>query len=365
VSDFTDDITDYGFPHPESLIAQRPIAHRPDARLLLVRREPETGLPRFEDLRVSDLPEVIAANPKLARMRWVRNRSAVLPARFYAQRESGARHEIVLIEEKSPRKWEVILRNSAKLKFPETLRAENSALELVVHGPNEIEFQSEPEEVAAFLALQGEMPLPPYIKARLREEDRDRYQTIWADRTKSLSAAAPTASLHFDEALLTRLVAGGVRFEDIYLHVGLGTFEPLRQPKLSAHTLHEERFEVEAGPLSSLRAHASGSSGFLAVGTTALRTLESLSLGVEPPRPDARFETTSRGILGRTRLFVRPGFEFRYTRALWTNFHLPESTLFVLVATFAGSRTLAKEAYSFAVAREYRLFSYGDATLWI
>jgi S-adenosylmethionine:tRNA ribosyltransferase-isomerase len=220
--------------------------------------------------------------------------------------------------------------------------------------------------LATLLAQVGEMPLPPYIKKREAARDLARYQPVWALGEHEKSVAAPTASLHFTPELLDALKQSGVEFADSVLHVGLGTFEPVRCEKLSEHELHDERIFVAAEDLRKLDERARAKRPILCVGTTALRCLESLPLAGESLRPEVRCERLGDGSLsGRTRLFVKPGFEFRYTSALLTNFHLPESTLFVLVATFANSRTLAQEAYAHAIEKKYRFFSYGDASLWV
>ncbi|MBS1986121.1 MAG: tRNA preQ1(34) S-adenosylmethionine ribosyltransferase-isomerase QueA [Bdellovibrionales bacterium] len=363
----TDRLEDYAFDLPEELIAQDPAPTRESARLLVVRREPSGGMPRFEDLRVSDLPALIASEPKLQRAVWVRNRSRVIPARFYARRPSGGRHEIVLLEEKSPRVWTAIVRNQAAFHYPQILHPEQKSEQTFTSPePGVLDFSQWPEPVEAFLEAHGEMPLPPYIRKRVAARDRERYQTVWARSDRAASVAAPTASLHFTPELCRNIESNGGQFADIVLHVGLGTFEPVRSPTLSGHELHAERIEVEAPTLQLLRQGLAAGRPRITVGTTALRTLESLSINGEPTRPGAQLALAPDGsIRGKTQLFVRPSFEFRYTNALFTNFHLPASTLFVLVACFAGSRQLALEAYEHAIARKYRFFSFGDASLWL
>jgi S-adenosylmethionine:tRNA ribosyltransferase-isomerase len=218
-----------------------------------------------------------------------------------------------------------------------------------------------------WLWQHGEMPLPPYIKSRDPMRDKNRYQAVWADPEQNGSAAAPTASLHFDLELERTLQNRGVIFLNTYLHVGLGTFEPVRVEKLSAHELHSEKMFIQR---ESAKALKNPEQSFLAVGTTALRTLESAAHFLDAERSKNLSELDLKcdqyeNIVGSTRLFVRPGYEFKRTKHLWTNFHLPESTLFVLVSCFAGSRKLALEAYQHAIEHKYRFFSYGDASLWI
>jgi S-adenosylmethionine:tRNA ribosyltransferase-isomerase len=368
--DLSDFLADYHFELPEELIAQEPSAKRSEARLLLVRRDPPTGLPRFEDLSISDLPALVRETPQLRDSLWLRNRSRVLPARFYAKRPSGSRHEIVLLEETSPGLWSALMRNSAKMHFPQELFVDGlppgEEQRILCPSPGVVDVRSLKQPLSQLLSRVGEMPLPPYIKKREAARDQARYQPVWALQEHEKSVAAPTASLHFTDELLSSLEKSGVEFADSVLHVGLGTFEPVRCERLSEHELHDERIYVDSKDFHKLDERARAKRPILCVGTTALRCLESLPLAGHSLRPEVRCEQTAEAsISGRTRLFVKPGFEFRFTSALLTNFHLPESTLFVLVATFADSRTLAQEAYAHAVANRYRFFSYGDASLWI
>ena len=357
---FSDSIHDYNFELPAELIAQKPASKRDEARLLVVRRNPTAGLPRFEDLLVSDLPQLVAQTPSLKDAIWVRNRSRVLPARFYVRRPTGGRHEVVLLEEIPSDGglvsgvWKALIRGQADFKYPQALTADTDSawknFAIVSPEPGLIDLRALGSQQKEFLESVGEMPLPPYIKNRNQARDRERYQSVWADESKTKSAAAPTASLHFTPELVSKLEAAGVRFADLYLHVGLGTFAPVRVELLSQHTMHSEALEVSETTRALVSQAATPSC--VAIGTTALRAVESL------PRGDAPTPTS-------TNLFVKPGFEFRYTRHLWTNFHLPESTLLVMIATFAGSLELALEAYQHAVDRKYRFFSYGDASIWI
>jgi len=366
---FSDFLRDYTFELPEELIAQSPPAERGDSRLLVVRREPERGLPRFEDLAFRDLPSLAREDGALRDRLWVRNVSKVFPARFYARRPTGGRHEIVLVRESEESGvWEAIVRGVSSFRYPQTLSPEKAPhLSFVATGPTTLDLRAL-GELRPLLEEIGEMPLPPYIRSREATRDRDRYQTIWAAAGAEKSVAAPTASLHFDRSVVAELENAGARFVDTLLHVGPGTFAPVRVERLSEHELHEEEIAVPRASLETLRREAalSSSPSFVAIGTTALRNLESLSLRDEALDARVRLrDDGDGGLRGATRLFVRPGHEFRYARALLTNFHLPESTLFVLVATFAGSLALARDAYAHAVSHRYRFFSYGDASLWI
>ncbi len=356
-------ITDYDYELPESLIAQNPAARRSDARLLLVRRNPLPGELRFEDLLIRDLPRLLASEEKLKNALLFRNRSKVFPARFYAHRPSGSRHEIVLIEALNPEKtlWKAIIRNSRRFHYPETLRVESEGnYSVLVPEENKVDLSLLGEKPLESLDRFGEMPLPPYIYERESLRDRERYQSVWALPNEAASAAAPTASLHFDDGLLAE-IENVADFVDLILHVGLGTFEPLREIELDKNNLHSEQLSI---PRSSAALMESSDRTRIAIGTTALRCMESFALREKSPL--VKFAVDSRGDWsGETRIFIRPGFEFRVADALLTNFHLPKSSLLVLVASFAGSKTLALEAYQHAVKKNYRFFSYGDASLWI
>lgn len=360
-------IADYDFELPEELIAQTPASARSEARLLVARRHPERGLPAIEDLQVKDLPELLRTEPALKNSLWVRNRTRVIPARFYAKRPTGSRHEIVLLEEESPGRWRAIIRGVNSFKYPQTLHPETEpALSFTSPEPGLLDFTSWKEPVRDFLERVGEMPLPPYIRSRIPSRDKERYQSIWAAPQKAESVAAPTASLHFTPELCAAMEREGASFTDLYLHVGLGTFEPVRVERLENHKLHEERFEVPAATKAELISAISQKKPLVAVGTTALRTLEGLPWMGEPLSPLVKMQTHPDGSWsGRTGFFIRPGLECRYARALFTNFHLPQSTLLVLVATFTGSWKWVQEVYKHAVDHKYRFFSYGDSSLWL
>ena len=359
MDDYSDLIADYDFELDPALIAQRPEKKPDDARLLLVRLHPEKGMPRFEDLQVKDLPRLVAETPSLQKMMWVRNRSKVLRARFYAKRESGGEHEIVLVEPLEGGRWKAMIRREARLKFPCELDCGGEKVLVLDKGLVSFEKLSVPLE--NFLNLHGEMPLPPYITERNDEEDSRRYQSIWAQDQHASSVAAPTASLHFTDKLWSQLTEDfSIPVFDLALHVGLGTFEPVRAERLSEHKIHGENFEISSRQFeSAVDYFAKYGRNFLCLGTTSLRCLESLSLkfGLSQKSEDV--------IYGRSEVFIKGDFPFQYCRALWTNFHLPQSTLLALVSSFCGSRVLALEAYNRAVKKKYRFFSYGDASLWI
>jgi S-adenosylmethionine:tRNA ribosyltransferase-isomerase len=352
-SDLPNSLAAYSYDFEESSIAHFPSDRRDESKLLLIRRHPEGGLPRFEDLKFSDLPQIVEQNSFLKDYLWVRNRTRVLPARLFAKRQTGSRHEIVLTEKLSPTSWKALIKNGAKLKFPEQLKIEGSEDVLCVRSPDEVSFSS--LDAVARIESFGRIPLPPYIKRDVVEADRERYQPVWS-QGPALSSAATTASLHFTNELWDKLKSQQIQSADTCLHVGRGTFEPLRTDDLSAAQLHLEPYELLLSEAQKIQQ----ASKVLAIGTTACRlteTVASLDLSKESLMQDL--------IRGQTRLFVRPGYEFKKVSALMTNFHLPQSSLFVLVSVFAGSLKLSQEAYRYALSKKYRLFSYGDASLWI
>jgi S-adenosylmethionine:tRNA ribosyltransferase-isomerase len=307
------DISELDYELPEELIAQHPAEQRDASRLLVYRRATgETAHHGF-----SDLPQLLSGELVVV------NDTRVVPARLRVERASGGRVEVLLIEPVSDGVWEVLARPSRRLRAGERLgRVE--LLEPCGEGRWLVRLDGEPD---------GEMPLPPYIHEPLA--DPERYQTVYARRAGS--AAAPTAGLHFTTELL-----GSLDPAKVTLHVGLDTFRPVAGETLEDHVLHGERYEVEAGEWGRI----SEAERVLAVGTTTVRVLETVARTSE--------------LAGRTSLFVTPGFEFRRVDALLTNFHLPESTLLMLVCAFGGYDAVM-QAYRHAVSERYRFFSYGDA----
>jgi S-adenosylmethionine:tRNA ribosyltransferase-isomerase len=276
------------------------------------------------------------------------NDTRVIPARLYGHKDSGGKIEM-LVERLLDGRHALAHVRASKPPKPGTELLLDGGHRLLVTGREDDLFQVESphESIASILAAVGHMPLPPYIERADAEEDRERYQTVFARHPGAV--AAPTAGLHFDEAMLARLEAMGVGRVYLTLHVGSGTFQPLRVDNLDEHLMHAEYCQVDEAAVEQIRAAQARGGRVVAVGTTVARTLESAALSGE-----------LRAFQGDTRLFIRPGFNFRCVDALLTNFHLPESTLLVLLCAFAGyAQTLA--AYRHAVAREYRFFSYGDA----
>jgi S-adenosylmethionine:tRNA ribosyltransferase-isomerase len=338
-------LSDFDFALPEDLVAQEPVSPRDASRLLVL---PPAGPP--EHRRFAELEALLAPGDLL-----VFNDTKVIPARLVGRKGTGGKVELLLCEPLDGgmgRRWRAMgqaskpIREGARIHF-EALEARVLAAE--GEGFYVVELDREGAALEAALERAGRIPLPPYIRRAPGELDRARYQTIWARSPGS--AAAPTAGLHFTEPLLARLEARGVARTAVTLHVGPGTFLPVRGDSIAEHRMHAERYEVSRAAADAVAACRARGGRVVAVGTTSVRTLESAF-------EDGRVATGP----GRTALFVRPGHAFRTVDALVTNFHLPRSTLLMLVCAFGGTeRVLA--AYREAVARRYRFFSYGDAML--
>jgi S-adenosylmethionine:tRNA ribosyltransferase-isomerase len=339
-------LADFDYELPEALIAQAPIRSRDAARMLVVRPDSLT------DAGVRDLPAQLAPGDLM-----VVNDTRVIPARLHARR-GAARVELMLNRCEGGGRWHALVRNARRLRAGDTVAIEGApgCTALVLGAPEDgavwLDFGPDPAALAAALESAGEVPLPPYIR---RPEgptagDAADYQTIFARSPGAV--AAPTASLHMTEALLAALAARGVGIARVTLHVGAGTFLPVREADPRRHKLHQEWCEVT--PATALAVNAARAAGgrILALGTTALRTLESAAA------PDG----TLLPFRGLTELYVLPGHRFRLVDALMTNFHLPKSTLLMLVSAFAGTRRM-QAAYAHAIAQKYRFFSYGDASL--
>ncbi len=333
---------------PEELIAQAPLRERDAARLLVL----NTGSSELAHRKVLDLPQLLA--PSLI----VLNDTRVIPARLHAKKASGGRVEILLVERLSEpgheERWLALGKASKGLRPGTVLQVEDSPVEIAIHalrGHGEIELSVRAKEpVAQALARYGRIPLPPYIRRAPDASDLTRYQTVFAAHDGAV--AAPTAGLHLSDALLAGLRAQGHELATVTLHVGPGTFAPLRSEVLAEHHMHEERYVVpESSALAIARARSEGRQ-VLAVGTTVVRALESAATpeGVVEPRT------------GSTSIFIYPPYTFRVVDALLTNFHWPCSTLLALVMAFGGIEPV-RSAYRQAVAERYRFFSYGDAML--
>ncbi len=327
---------------PEERIAQTPVEPRDHSRLMVIHRD--TG--EIEHRHFYDIIEYLNPGDCL-----VINETKVIPARLYGERPTGGACEVLLLKQLGPKRWETLVRPGKKLKPGAEVvfgdgRLRCRVMETTDVGGRIVEFECEGSFEAALDAL-GEMPLPPYIHEKL--EDRDRYQTVYAKQDGS--AAAPTAGLHFTPELMDRIRQKGVDIVPVLLHVGLGTFRPVKVENIEEHEMHSEYFEVT--PQAAERINAARQSGgrIIAVGTTSVRTLESAA-------EDGRLVAKR----GDTNIFIKPGYRFQLVDALITNFHLPGSTLIMLVsALWDRERILA--AYRIAVEEEYRFFSFGDAML--
>ncbi|MBQ8992278.1 tRNA preQ1(34) S-adenosylmethionine ribosyltransferase-isomerase QueA [Candidatus Saccharibacteria bacterium] len=336
--------SDFDYDLPKDLIAQTPLKDRASSRLLVVDRENDT----FRDRTFRDIIEYLSPGDAL-----VLNETKVLPARIIrVKKETGGAVELLLLKNLGGDKWECLarpgkrLRPGTELDFGDGLLAAK-VLEKLDGGIIQVEFSYD----GIFLELLerlGTMPLPPYIHAQLK--DQSRYQTVYA---KNLgSAAAPTAGLHFTPELLEQISAKGIKIVKITLHVGLGTFRPVEVEDVQAHKMHTESYEISAEAAETLNRVKNAGGKIVAVGTTTVRTLETAA------REDGSFEACS----GETSIFIYPGYKFRAVDCLITNFHLPKSTLLMLVSAFAGE-DLIKRAYAHAVREQYRFFSFGDAML--
>ena len=345
-------LSDFDFDLPEHLIATRPARPRSAARMLVAEGD------RISDAHVYDLPGLLRPGDRL-----VLNDTRVMPARLSGLRhrlgeagETAARIELTLMEPAPGGRWHALLKPLKKVRDGEVIRFAAGLEAEVVSRDDGIVTVAFDREGAAFetaLAEAGEMPLPPYIAGRRKADAQDRvdYQTIWARRSGAV--AAPTASLHFDEALVTVLEARGVSITYVTLHVGAGTFLPVKTDDVSRHKMHAEWGEVTAVAAAEIAETRSLGGRIIPVGTTALRLLETAGRGgaVEP-------------WIGETDIFITPGFRFHMADALMTNFHLPKSTLMMLVSAFMGTDRI-RRIYAHAVAQTYRFFSYGDASLLV
>jgi S-adenosylmethionine:tRNA ribosyltransferase-isomerase len=335
---------DFSYDLPSELIAQAPPSERSAGRMLVL--DGATG--GMADRRVHDLPGCLESGDLL-----VLNDTRVIAARLFGHKPSGGRVEILL--ERALAGREALAQLSASKPARAGLEVHTAGGTVrVLAREAELWRIALPAPALEFFETFGEVPLPPYIRRAPAPSDRERYQSIFAREPGAV--AAPTASLHFDQPLAEALAARGVDRAFVTLHVGAGTFQPVRGDDLAAHVLHAERASVGSATCEAIRRTRARGGRVVAVGTTVVRALESAALAAA--RTGGRLEPWS----GDTRLFITPGFRFQVSDALLTNFHLPESTLLMLVCAFAGrDRVLA--AYRHAVAARYRFFSYGDAML--
>ena len=334
---------DFDFDLPEELIAQTPLEKRDASRLLVV--DKETGA--FSDQHFDQIIDQLQPGDAL-----VMNNTRVLPARLYGIKpETGGHVELLLLKNTQGDDWEVLakpakrLRVGAQISFGDG-RLTATVIEELDHGGRIVRFAYEGIFLEVLESL-GEMPLPPYIHEKLA--DRERYQTVYAKENGS--AAAPTAGLHFTEELLEQIAAKGVELVYLTLHVGLGTFRPVSVDSLDDHEMHSEFYSLSEEAAQTLRQVKAKGGRVIAVGTTSIRTLETIG---------SKFQGQIQADSGWTNIFIKPGYDWKVVDAFSTNFHLPKSTLVMLVSAFAG-RSLTLEAYEHAIAERYRFFSFGDA----
>jgi len=328
---------DFRFDLPPGLIAQVPLPRRSASRLLTL----EGGNGAWADRWIRDLPSLLDPGDLL-----VFNDTRVVPARVHGVKPTGGRVEMLLERVGAGRQAWVQLRASKGFKDGASVRTAGGVVR-VLSREDDLWLVELPQEAFAFFETCGETPLPPYIERAPDDRDRERYQTVFARERGAV--AAPTASLHFDTGLLAALDARGVAREFLTLHVGAGTFQPVRAATLGAHRMHAERVTVSQAVCDATKRARAAGRRVIAVGTTVARALETAAAG-----------GTLAPFAGDTRLFIYPGCHFRVVDALLTNFHLPESTLLMMVSAFAG-RDHVLAAYAHAVAARYRFFSYGDA----
>ncbi len=342
-------LSDFDYELPNELIAQFPLSSRSSSRLLIVDQETQTSEPVFQDAYFTDIVGLLKKGDLL-----VFNDTKVIPARVFGYKATGGKAEILV---------ERILDESQILCQIKTSKAVQPLSKLFLGDPNSPEevtviarhTSPDSQEISpffiiafannAFETLQriGELPLPPYIKHSATEEDQNRYQTVYAKTPGAV--AAPTAGLHFDQKLLSQLESLGVEIAHVTLHVGSGTFSPVRSEDLSQHQMHYERYSISPKTRSAIDAAQREGRRIISVGTTSLRALES---------------AVTMGDNGDTNLFITPGYPFKVVNALITNFHLPKSTLLMLVSAFSQFSTI-QLAYQHAIKKKYRFFSYGDA----
>lgn len=332
---------DFSYTLPDRLIAQHPPQNRVDARLLVV----DPSRAEITDSQFVELPNWLGKHDLL-----VFNNTRVIPGRLHGHKVSGGKVELLLERLLDQRRALVHLRANRSPSIGTRLLFEQAEASVVARHDAlfELAFDCR-QDLLDYFRQYGHMPLPPYIRRPDEALDRERYQTVFGCREGAV--AAPTASLHFDQSMFERLAAAGIARAEVTLHVGAGTFQPLRVDDLDSHIMHAEHIEVPAETVAAIEQTRKRGGRVVAVGTTVVRTLEA-----------AAQQGALTAFSGDTRLFIRPGFRFRVVDAMLTNFHLPESTLLMLVSAFAGHQ-LTMRAYRHAVEQAYRFFSYGDAML--
>jgi len=335
-------VSEFNYELPERLIAQVPIEKRDESRLMILDREKQT----IEHKTFKDIIDYLEPGDCL-----VRNNTKVLPARLYGQKETGAHVEFLLLNRIEGDIWESIVRPGNKLHVGTKVIFGNGLLEAEIldtmpGGTRKVKFKYE-GIFNEILDQIGLMPLPPYIHEELKENDR--YQTVYAQHEGS--AAAPTAGLHFTPELLQKLEEKGVKIANVTLHVGIGTFRPVKVENIEEHDMHSEHFYIKQEDVDKINEAKKNGKRVISVGTTSCRVLESIA-----SQENGQVQATE----GDTKIFIYPGYKFKCIDGLITNFHLPESTLLMLVSALAG-KDYVMGAYKEAVEQEYRFFSFGDA----
>ena len=336
-------VSDFDYDLPERLIAQHPSEKRDESRLMVLNREKQT----IEDKVFKDVIDYLNPGDCL-----VRNNTKVIPARLYGRKETGANVEFLLLKRIHDDTWEVIVRPGRKLLKGAKVIFGDGTLEATIddvleNGNRQVTFKYD-GIFNEILDQIGLMPLPPYIKEKL--EDKNRYQTVYAKYDGS--AAAPTAGLHFTEELLEKIRQKGVEIANVTLHVGIGTFRPVKVENVEEHDMHSEHFYIKKEDADKINNAKKNGKRIISVGTTSCRVLESIA-------DENGFVKETEG---DTSIFIYPGYKFKCIDSLITNFHLPESTLVMLVSALAGKDFILK-AYKEAVEKEYRFFSFGDAMI--
>jgi S-adenosylmethionine:tRNA ribosyltransferase-isomerase len=335
-------LSDFNYDLPPELIAQHPLANRTDSRLLELNIE-GGNVAELIDRQFPDILKLMKTGDLL-----VFNDTKVIPARLHGKKETGGIVELLIERISGDKQAWVQIRASKVPKAGSIVHIHNQAgetfpVEMIGHDGRFYEVRF-PENVLDLLERFGELPLPPYIEHQPDQEDANRYQTVIAKNPGAV--AAPTAGLHFDEAILKQLSELGVQQATVTLHVGAGTFTPVREEDLSKHKMHYEWFSIPAETLAAIKITQQAGGRVIAVGTTSLRALES--------------QAQTQQVTGETNLFITPGYTFKTVDCLLTNFHLPKSTLLMLVSAFAGVNNI-RNAYQHAIQNKYRFFSYGDA----
>jgi S-adenosylmethionine:tRNA ribosyltransferase-isomerase len=335
-------LSDFNYELPSDLIAQHPLANRTDSRLLEIRPE-GTKRALLIDRQFREILDLVKPGDLM-----VYNDTKVIPARLHGKKDTGGIVELLIERISGKQQAWVQIRASKVPKIGSVVHIHNASgetffVDIIAYDGRFYEVRF-PEDIFSLLERFGQLPLPPYIEHQPSSEDVQRYQTVIAKNPGAV--AAPTAGLHFDQALLKKLNAQGVQQATITLHVGAGTFTPVREEDLSKHQMHYEWFSIPKSTLKALEATKLAGGRVIAVGTTSLRALESHAINGQST--------------GETNLFITPGFQFKTVDCLLTNFHLPKSTLLMLVSAFAGIENI-RDAYQYAIDQRYRFFSYGDA----